>query len=530
MFPVVISAAIGASPSIDTYESCGELRREASAWREGIAAETLGSLLSIAVPTVGSELPSEETAGGMPSPGRPSLTARRASAELAPTRAIADQLWTVVGADLGIVDPMSARRLDVPGRAIGVLGEPEVPIVLSEVRGKEARAHGLRGSSVVWQRTNAGASSVNVVEHGGVPGRFVAARAHGELLMLATRIDLRTSLSEVRLEAMDCSRVVRNDVSPDDLVLNALWLVREGEVTSAGIVGRIDDLHLSNDHVWVRQRIGSTERITDFAIGATLEPRGSFEVDLQVLEMSEYQGRLRLAGTWPGGHSGFAVYATATLEPVYTVEDLAPGELLTEAVFDAGRGYLYTWLEPEPVSETEPDWAWRQRGKDPLFVVDLEPDTGRLLGALDIPQRHEAARIFEGDQVLAAALEADEDAILSWFDVSDPEAPRLVAQAPLEGGMNRATGAPERWSWFPESRTWVIPAGRHLARREWVALRMTEGTLQEVGRWPDPGGEVVWMHGDTLIAATPGGLVRSEGRGWSDELDWTPAELNSSRP
>ena len=151
--------------------------------------------------------------------------------------------------------------------------------------------------------------------------------------------------------------------------------------------------------------------------------------------LSEHDGYLRVAtqdgGWWPGDEgSRVTILARAggDLSEIGSLPGIAPGERLYAVRFVGDVGYAVTFEQI-----------------DPLFTIDLSVPTGpEILGELEVTGFSTYLHPVGGDQLLALGLEIDPDTntieglAVSWFDVSDLEAPTL---------FDRLVFRDHGWSW-----------------------------------------------------------------------------------
>jgi len=146
---------------------------------------------------------------------------------------------------------------------------------------------------------------------------------------------------------------------------------------------------------------------------------------LNQFSMDEYDGYLRVATTVGhvargGGDSRNNVYvADPALEPVGSLEGLAPGEQIHSARFMGDRAYLVTFKKI-----------------DPLFVIDLsDPRAPRVLGYLKVPGYSDYLHPYDATHVLGIGKDTHDMGDFAWyqglkvslFDVSDVEHPAELA-------------------------------------------------------------------------------------------------------
>jgi hypothetical protein len=151
--------------------------------------------------------------------------------------------------------------------------------------------------------------------------------------------------------------------------------------------------------------------------------------------LSEHDGHLRVAtqdGWWWNGDEGSRVTVLArsgaNLTQVGSLSGIAPGERLYAVRFVGDVGFAVTFEQI-----------------DPLFTIDLsDPTTPEILGELEVTGFSTYLHPVDGDQLLALGLEIDPDGntveglAVSWFDVSDLQAPALFDRLVFSG---------HGWSW-----------------------------------------------------------------------------------
>jgi uncharacterized secreted protein with C-terminal beta-propeller domain len=116
---------------------------------------------------------------------------------------------------------------------------------------------------------------------------------------------------------------------------------------------------------------------------------------------------------------------------------------------------------------------------------------------------------------------------VSLFDVSDPAAPRRVAQYHMPGASSEAEYDPHAFLYWPATKTLVLPASYQYGAGggSTVVLRVGDAELSEVGRLPQPAGNAPYpirralVAGDTLwtiseLGAAANGLGTLDSRGW----------------
>ena len=125
---------------------------------------------------------------------------------------------------------------------------------------------------------------------------------------------------------------------------------------------------------------------------------------------------------------------------------------------------------------------------DPFYTIDLsDPTDPRILGELKIPGFSSYLHPISDTMVLGVGSDADPDgritgAKVSLFDVSDLAAPREVAVWTAPDGWNDVGWDHRAFLWWAPENLAVIPV---TVWNDWsgaVVLRVTDGTITEVGR------------------------------------------------
>ncbi len=194
--------------------------------------------------------------------------------------------------------------------------------------------------------------------------------------------------------------------------------------------------------------------------------------------LSEHDGHLRIVTTvgdpW-GEETESQVRVLSTdgdvLVEVGSVGDIGRGENVQSVRFVGDVGYVVTF-----------------RQIDPFYTIDLSDSTDpRILGELKIPGFSSYLHPISDTLVLGVGSDADEDgrvtgAKVSLFDVSDLTAPREVAVWTAPDGWNDVGWDHRAFLWWAPEELAVIPV---TVWSEWsgaVVLRVTGGTITEVGR------------------------------------------------
>jgi hypothetical protein len=225
---------------------------------------------------------------------------------------------------------------------------------------------------------------------------------------------------------------------------------------------------------------------------------------LNAYAMSEWDGHLRVATT-SANVSAVRVLAerNGRLVQVGAVSGLGAGEQIYAVRFVGARGYVVTF-----------------RQTDPLYSLDLtDPSHPRATGSLKI--NGYSAYLQPVDDGRLAGIGQDATAQgrvlgtqISLFDVSDPAAPRRLAQVHVAGGSSQAEFDPHAVLWWPATHLLVLPisvsspasAPAHDAA---LVARVTDDGLRTVARIAVPSGTVTrqLIADDTLWTMTDSGLL-----------------------
>ena len=195
--------------------------------------------------------------------------------------------------------------------------------------------------------------------------------------------------------------------------------------------------------------------------------------------LSEHAGYLRIVTTvgdpW-GEESESQVRVLSTdgdvMVEVGSVGDIGRGENVQSVRFVGDIGYVVTF-----------------RQIDPFYTIDLsDPTDPRILGELKIPGFSNYLHPISDTLVLGVGSDADPEdgritgAKVSLFDVSDLAEPREVAVWTVLDGWNDVGWDHRAFLWWAPEELAVMPV---TVRNEWsgaVVLRVTDGTITEVGR------------------------------------------------
>lgn len=146
----------------------------------------------------------------------------------------------------------------------------------------------------------------------------------------------------------------------------------------------------------------------------------------------EYAGHLRVAITDnQDSSSDILVFKQVgdSLVVTSSLEDIAPGEQVFSARFEADKAFVVTF-----------------RRVDPLFIIDLaDPDDAKIAGELKIPGVSNYLQWIGDGLLLAVGRDANPNTgrigalQVSLFDVSDANNPQLLDRYSFEGGITTST-------------------------------------------------------------------------------------------
>jgi uncharacterized secreted protein with C-terminal beta-propeller domain len=234
--------------------------------------------------------------------------------------------------------------------------------------------------------------------------------------------------------------------------------------------------------------------------------------------LSEWDGHLRVATTDDNaGKSAVRVLEQRgdKLTQVGAVDGLGKGERIYSVRFIGPRGYVVTFKQT-----------------DPLYSVDLsDPRKPRVTGQLKITGYSAHLQPAGDDRLIGIGQEASSQGRIqgtqvSLFDVSDPAAPRRLAQYHVAGAQSEAEWDPHALLWWPATSLLVVPMmeGFGASQAGALALRVTDNGLARVGTvrassaYPVRRSLVV---GDVLWTLSDAGLQASN-LSTMEQLTWVP--------
>jgi uncharacterized secreted protein with C-terminal beta-propeller domain len=194
--------------------------------------------------------------------------------------------------------------------------------------------------------------------------------------------------------------------------------------------------------------------------------------------LSEWDGHLRVATTDESAVSSAVRVLRqqdGRLTQVGEVDGLGKGERIYSVRFVGPRGYLVTF-----------------RQTDPLYSVDLsDPAAPKVTGELKITGYSAHLQPVGEDRLAGIGQEADtrgrvQGTQVSLFDVSDPAAPRRLAQHHVNNGYSEAEYDPHAVLWWPATNLLVVPVTSASMSSSALALRVTDAGLTRIGEVSQP--------------------------------------------
>jgi uncharacterized secreted protein with C-terminal beta-propeller domain len=296
------------------------------------------------------------------------------------------------------------------------------------------------------------------------------------------------------------------------------------------VYGTGSSLYVTNDQRWRLDRVPGRAAVpvrqeTDiyrFTTGGDQPPAfaaaGSVPGFLiNQYALSEWDGHLRVATT-DQDQSAVRVLKQQDdkLTQVGAVTGLGKNERIYSVRFLGDRGYVVTF-----------------RQTDPLYTLDLRnPASPRVTGELKITGYSAHLQPAGDGRLIGVGQEADvngrvQGTQVSLFDISDPAAPRRLAQHHIPGSQSEAEFDPHALLWWPATNLLVMPLYAYLSvdggktSPSAVALRVTDNGVQVQGQLTRPGVRRSLVIGDVLWTLSDGGLQASR-LSTMDEVAWLP--------
>ena len=189
-----------------------------------------------------------------------------------------------------------------------------------------------------------------------------------------------------------------------------------------------------------------------FDTGGTGRPKylGAGSVPGYVLNqyaLSDWNDNLRVATTSGDSSTVYVLHRSGdTLRQVGSVGGMGKGQRIYAVRFDAGVGYVVTF-----------------RQTDPLYTLDLrDPAHPKVTGSLEINGYSAYLHPLGNGRLIGVGQEADangrvQGTQVSLFDVSDPAAPKRLAQFHVQYGHSEAEFDPHAFLYWPATNLLVIP-------------------------------------------------------------------------
>jgi uncharacterized secreted protein with C-terminal beta-propeller domain len=226
---------------------------------------------------------------------------------------------------------------------------------------------------------------------------------------------------------------------------------------------------------------------------------------LSSFSLSEHDGALRVASTDDATmESAVTVLQEkdGALAEVGRVGGLGKGERIYAVRFLGDRGYVVTF-----------------RQTDPLYVLDLaDPSAPAVRGELKINGYSAYLHPIGEHRLLGIGQDATDQGRVqgtqvSLFDVSDPAAPKRLANAVLPQSRSEAEFDHHAFLWWAKSRLTVVPVQSYQdGASAAVGFTVGDDELREVGRVEHPDRSMIRrtiVVGDRVLTVSDTGLASS---------------------
>jgi len=294
-------------------------------------------------------------------------------------------------------------------------------------------------------------------DHYGIPGSYVSSRKIGQnIYVISSEYIYRVFEPVYSINGREYNKGYDQIRYFPDMQLNSYVHIAQVQLRSGGsrfalesFLGSSGNVYCSRDNLYIaashyrptyyRQgylQDGVSTVIYKFALGNGVRYANRGQVPGTVLNqfsMDEYEGYFRIATTRSGGgtaEQGNAVYIlNAGMKQVSAIEDIAPGERIYSARFMGPRAYLVTFKQV-----------------DPLFVIDMNPLSPKILGKLKIPGFSNYLHPYGDHYLIGLGSEVENigkstvttGLKLSLFDVADVNNPIEVSKVVIGSSGTRS--------------------------------------------------------------------------------------------
>ena len=291
----------------------------------------------------------------------------------------------------------------------------------------------------------------------GIPGNYVSSRKIGENIYIISSEPVYQVFEPLySINGREYTQTYDRIRYFPDMQLNSYVHIAQVQLRSGGsrfalesFLGSSGNVYCSRDNLYIaashyrptyyRQgylQDGVSTVIYKFALGNGVRYANRGQVPGTVLNqfsMDEYEGYFRIATTRSGGgtaEQGNAAYIlNAGMKQVSAIEDIAPGERIYSARFMGPRAYLVTFKQV-----------------DPLFVIDMNPLSPKILGKLKIPGFSNYLHPYGDHYLIGLGSEVENigkstvttGLKLSLFDVADVNNPIEVSKVVIGSSGTRS--------------------------------------------------------------------------------------------